>query len=163
MATPANSTDANTSPPSRHRADDDLDQLASGAFAPAAPSFGLGVLEEDVDENAPLEMDYGSDDDVSVEDDGIADLHGVELSRRTGMLMNSFQDYVDTMEGEGKGDTGCANRDVEAGQYSDGTPLIEETLTFRGKGQGLLRDFVIREDDTTMAERDDYDDRGHNG
>eukprot|EP00579_Thalassiosira_antarctica_P027720 CAMPEP_0202001776 /NCGR_PEP_ID=MMETSP0905-20130828/7793_1 /ASSEMBLY_ACC=CAM_ASM_000554 /TAXON_ID=420261 /ORGANISM="Thalassiosira antarctica, Strain CCMP982" /LENGTH=265 /DNA_ID=CAMNT_0048558545 /DNA_START=276 /DNA_END=1070 /DNA_ORIENTATION=- len=215
-----NNSDLNLGPPSRHRADDDLEALASGAFAPgpvpplptqptaststttpatsrtpngdadlfdhtdivadaltAAALAGAivwgtyhagssllddddeGVLglgngaiidsddEEDVDENEPLEMDYGSDDDVSVEDEGVGDV--AELSKRTSDLIDSFRDYVDTMGSEEDDDSSSPKEgggDVEEGHLFKDTPLIIKG-DFNYYSNGLLKDYSIEEED----------------
>ena len=176
MSSPDNNSNPNTASTSRHRTDDDLERLASDLLDPDALLTGVAPpFEEDVDEDAPLEMDYGSDD----EEDGAAhlDVRGTELSRRTGMLMNSFRDYVNTMEeggeegaGEGRalgrtdGKTSRALNSVDEENAvdpgSNGAPSLNEG-SIGNKAKGLLRDFVLDAGVAIGEEGDDYDDYYH--
>ena len=48
-----------------------------------------------MDENEPLEIDHGSDDDMSVDDTGVGD--AAKLSKQTSNLMDNFCGYMNTM------------------------------------------------------------------
>ena len=142
---------------------------------PTAPGEGA-----DVDADAPLELDYGSDDDddVSVGDDVPGVTSGAaDLSHRTGMLMNSYRDYVNALEeGTARIDGGEAAKAVLEGEAqvregggekaatsaAGGGPR-NDNFSFRevgGHDQGLARHMNIG-GDRTIQEEEEEDESYH--
>ena len=92
----------------------------------------------DDDANEPLEMDYGSDDDVSVEEDAGALGDAAELSKRTNALMNNFRDYVSNMaQGDGQDAFGLAVCDRATG--ASPVPGDHVNKVHHGTGVCLVR------------------------
>ena len=80
---------------------------------------------DEIDVNEPLEVDYGQEEEGD-DDEEEEDARSRILSRRTDQLMDTFRDYVASMEGGGGGGRG-------GGGPGEGGVVAEEV------GRGVLR------------------------